>query len=1125
VSTGEALEGGSDSSPTGHEFFAGDSRMAERMRTYDWSATSLGDPEVWPQSLRTAVRILLTSRFAMWMCWGPDLTFFCNDAYSPTLGIKQPWALGSSARTVWAEIWPDIGPRIDYVFQEGKATWDQALLLILERSGFREETYHTFSYSPLADEQGVVTGMLCVVTEETERVIGERRMALLRDLASDLSMAQTEQDVLKTFVRCAELRPQDIPFGAVYLFDEGFQRVRRACAVGVDGTPDVTPLSIESNEIKALWPVADILGGAGQLLIQDLATRLASRPTGPWPVPVREAAVAPLGQQGSERPSGFLVCGLNPYRRLDAEYSGFVDLLAGQIAAGIANARAYTAERRRAEELAKLDQAKTTFFSNVSHELRTPLTLMLGPLEDSLSFSKDLPESVMENLDLAHRNSLRLLKLVNNLLDFSRLEAGRVQATFEPLELAAFTAELASNFRSAVERAGLRLEVNCPPLKEPVYADREMWEKVVLNLVSNALKFTLEGEITVSLRAQGRDAILLVSDTGTGIPEAAIPRLFERFYRVENSAGRTHEGTGIGLALVQELVKLHGGDIDVSSKLGTGSKFTVRIPFGKAHLNPDQVTETAIGISTLGTLPYVEEAIRWLPEEAESGPREELQGFETGEILLVDDNADMRQYLQHLLSGRYEVVAVRNGLEALESIAKKRPDLIISDVMMPGLDGFGLLSAIRADPEVQDLPVILLSARAGEEAKVEGLSRGADDYLVKPFSAKELLAKVQSNLRLRQVRKEATEREFALRLEAERASSRFDIILRGVRDQFAVIDQEYRFVFVSDSICETTGMSRDDLLGTTIWESFPHISETPLKDVLETAMRERVHVEAEICYAPFGKWFQNKIYPAPEGGLALLAIDTTERHLVEDTLRESEKMLERRVDERTAELLEANKEMEGFTYTVSHDLRAPLRAIIFNSSLLVEELGENLTKDQRSLLDRQAQSAIKLANLIDDLLKLSRLSRQEMRLESVDLTEIGREVVESIPLASRDGCSVQIQEGLVVKADPQLMHFVLLNLIENACKFSPDGGLVEVGQEVREGQNVYFVRDRGIGFDENYREKIFLPFERLVTEAEFKGTGIGLANVKRIVERHRGRIWAESKPGEGSTFFFTIGEG
>jgi light-regulated signal transduction histidine kinase (bacteriophytochrome) len=271
-------------------------------------------------------------------------------------------------------------------------------------------------------------------------------------------------------------------------------------------------------------------------------------------------------------------------------------------------------------------------------------------------------------------------------------------------------------------------------------------------------------------------------------------------------------------------------------------------------------------------------------------------------------------------------------------------------------------------------------------------------------------------------------------------------------------------------------------------------------------MRERVHVEAEICYAPFGKWFQNKIYPAPEGGLALLAIDTTERHLVEDTLRESEKMLERRVDERTAELIEANKEMEGFTYTVSHDLRAPLRAIIFNSSLLVEELGENLTKDQRSLLDRQAQSAIKLANLIDDLLKLSRLSRQEMRLESVDLTEIGREVVESIPLASRDGCRVQIQEGLVVKADPQLMHFVLLNLIENACKFSSDGGLVEVGQEVREGQNVYFVRDRGIGFDENYREKIFLPFERLVTEAEFKGTGIGLANVKRIVERHRRRL-------------------
>jgi PAS domain S-box-containing protein len=264
------------------------------------------------------------------------------------------------------------------------------------------------------------------------------------------------------------------------------------------------------------------------------------------------------------------------------------------------------------ERLQELDRAKTAFFSNVSHEFRTPLTLMLGPLEDELRERPGAP-----SLEMAHRNSMRLLKLVNTLLDFSRIEAGRMQAFFEPTDLAAFTTELAGVFRSAIERAGLRLVLDCPKLSEPVYVDREMWEKVVLNLMSNALKFTFEGEIEVSLRtSDARFVMLRVCDTGEGISAADIPHLFERFYRAQNIRSRTHEGSGIGLALVQELVKLHGGTVRVESQYGIGTSFIVVVPCGTDHLPADRLGESRASQPTaLGTAPFVEEALRWLPDE------------------------------------------------------------------------------------------------------------------------------------------------------------------------------------------------------------------------------------------------------------------------------------------------------------------------------------------------------------------------------------------------------------------------------------------------------------------------------------------------------------------------------
>jgi PAS domain S-box-containing protein len=426
------------------------------------------------------------------------------------------------------------------------------------------------------------------------------------------------------------------------------------------------------------------------------------------------------------------------------------------------NQRELEAERRRAEALAEIDRAKTQFFSNVSHEFRTPLSLIIGPMTDALENGNGLTGA---QLELVHRNSLRLLRLVNSLLDFARIEAGRAQATYVATDLSQLTAELASNFRSACERASLRLSVDCPRLSMPVHVDRDMWEKILLNLLSNAFKFTFEGGIEVLLsEAEGR-AELSVRDTGIGIPDSEIGRVFERFYRIEGQHGRTHEGTGIGLALVQELVKLHGGTIDVDSGVGRGTVFTVRIPFGTAHLAPEHVAaRPVVPTTSVGAEAFVQEALRWLPGEGDS----EASAFEVTEtdaffaaragarVLLADDNADMRDYVRRLLRERCEVRTVGDGGAALREMRERRPDLVLADVMMPEMDGFELLREIRGDPALREIPVILLSARAGEESRVEGLAAGANDYLVKPFAARELIARVGANLELARVRAEGT---------------------------------------------------------------------------------------------------------------------------------------------------------------------------------------------------------------------------------------------------------------------------------------------------------------------------------------------------------------------------------
>ena len=803
--------------------------MGALMRGRDWKTTSLGPARLWPQSLRTSISTCLECAFPILVWWGPDLVMLYNDEYRMVLGSeKHPLALGARGRDVFPELWDVIGPMLAQVMSKGEATRSRDLLLVMNRHGYDEETYFSFSYSPVRDETGGIAGVFTPVFETTERVIGERRLRTLRDLAAG-SRPDSVAQACRSAAAVLGMNPQDIPFALFYGVDEPNKPATLLGAAGTGAGAPAAPfaVSLAEDDAQTGWP----LGRAARLgrpeLVEGLGEKFGQLPRGAWPVPPDRALILPIPTPGGDRPTVLLVAAVSPRRALDDAYRSFLDLVAGQIGQTIAEALAYEESQKRAQALAEIDRAKTAFFSNVSHEFRTPLTLMLGPLEDLLDEPPTrLAPTARALVEVAHRNSKRLLRLVNALLDFSRIEAGRIEASFEPVDLSAFTAELASLFRSAIERAGLTLRVDAPPLPRAAYVDRDMWEKIVLNLLSNAFKFTFAGEIGVDLRVSedGRFAEVSVSDTGIGIPADDLPHLFERFHRVPDAKGRSIEGSGIGLALVQELVRLHGGRTRVVSEAGRGSVFTVSLPFGADHGAVDPLDSAAPGRSGHAALGFVEEALQWLPEEREATPAFVQDAQEPAlaaigggrRVLVADDNADMRDYVRRLLETRgYEVETAPDGIAALAAAMARPPDLVLSDAMMPGIDGFALLKRIRADPRTREIPVIMVSARAGEESKIEGLDAGADDYVVKPFSARELFARVDSAIRLALVRREAAA---AMRAEGLRMQHMFEqapgfiAILRG---------PEHVFEFANESYMRLVGDRA--LVGRSVRDAFPEL--------------------------------------------------------------------------------------------------------------------------------------------------------------------------------------------------------------------------------------------------------------------------------------------------------------
>ena len=1107
--------------------------MGALVRAKDWSRTPLGPVERWPQSLHTALSILLDSRFAMYIAWGPEFIQFYNDGYRPILGsTKHPAALGISTRETFAEIWDFIGPMFERVMREGEPTYLVDQLLPLDRFGYVEECYFTFCYSAIRNEAGTPGGVFVTVIEVTERMLGERRLATLRELAASTADEKRSDRVCGIAARVLARSKHDLPFALVHL-------------VGDEHHPSSTESTHDALTLEG-WPVDEVLATGRAVMVEDVAVRFPDLPSDPWPEPVRQAVVAPIAAAGQERVAGVFIAGISSRRTFDDDYRGFIDLVTGQIAAAVANARTYEDERRRAEALAELDRAKTTFFSNVSHEFRTPLSLLLGPAEDLLTAPAGaLSPEDRERVELIQRNALRLLKLVNSLLDFSRLEAGRLRASYAPVDLSRLTTEIASNFRSAMERAGLRFRVDCRAMSQPAYVDVGMWEKVVLNLLSNAFKFTFEGEVALALSEDHGTAVLRVSDSGVGIPVAELDRVFERFHRVEGTRSRSHEGSGIGLALSQELVRLHGGAISVESELGVGTTFTVRLPLGRAHLPEAStvVSDAAPNASALGAAPFVEEALRWLPDDvlapsvssaalehgegdlATIAPREEAAV--RARILVADDNADMRAYLARLLTPIYDVELAIDGADALERAIADPPDIVLSDVMMPRLDGFGLTRALRAHESTADVSIVLLSARAGEESTVEGLATGADDYLVKPFAARELVARLRTHLTLARIRRESRQEvsaaNRALELERGRLAEVFRLapafiaVLRGPEHVFELVNPAYESMVGNRS-----------LIGRAAREAIPEIEGQGFFELLDrvyTTGEPFLANEAPVRLVIDGREEQlylNFVYQALRNadgridGIFAHGFDVTPQVLARQQV---EALLE--------SVREANAAKSQFLSMMSHELRTPLNAILGFADLL--ELGARgaLAPAQLSDVRRIRSAGMFLLGIITDILNFARVEsgQMEFRVGSVRVADAIDAACELIRVRA-DEKSLCLERAIeretgAVYADPERLRQVLVNLLTNAVKFTPTGGTIRVRAERRDVTIAIHVSDTGPGIEPAEAERIFEPFvqvKRDVSLGSQQGVGLGLAISRDLARAMGGDLTLTSRPGEGATF-------
>lgn len=886
--------------------FGSGSEVAIAACDVDWQSTPLGPALNWSERLKLLIRETLASAHASAIWWGPVLIELYNNAWRHFLGPKHPDALGKPARQTWEPVWGKIGPFVEHMLHDGVAVAEQTLAMHIPRNGLTEEVFVSFYGVPLQDLSGKTLGVRCTLVDITNNVISQRRMRLQQALGVSMARATTRHEACTLAADALATASSEVPFALLYLLDTSRRQATLACATGVEVGSRRAPRIIHTDtESEGSWPLVHVLRDApsnasSPYLVQSIRRQFPECDvSGP-----DRAVLVPLQGEPSAAVPGVLVIGLAPHRRYDKEYVRFVEALAQQLTVGLGDARAKELERERFSYLSALDRTKTDFFSNVSHEFRTPLTLLLAPLEELARKQDELPAGTGKELDIAVRNARRLLRLVNNLLDFSQIEAQGRQALVAPADLRTLTSDIASAFRSAIEAAGLELNVDIVPDVPLVPINAAMWEQVVSNLLSNAFKFTFEGTISVTLKVLRLHAELVIADTGIGIPADEQANVFKRFHRVRGARARTAEGSGIGLPMVQDLVKRMGGQLTMRSREGRGSTFTIWIPLIAQPARRDPAGPLPVAPPQLAAA-LADEASRWaianLPPDVLEDVLEErpvdVDARNRARLLVVDDNADLREYLRRLLEPEWNITLAADGGQALEMAREHAPDLVLADVMMPGLDGFQLLERMREDSSLSNVPVVLLTARASEEAAIEGLLAGADAYIAKPFSPRELTAKLQAALD--RARADAalrdSEAKYRQLIESMDEACAVVEVMRDAQGDWA----DFLFIQANPAFIRQTGMpfpvgkTATQLLGT------PNPRWAKLYG---QAIDSGKPLRVEESEGTLGRTFDLNIFSVDtaQNRVAVIFADITERKRAERVLRESEekyRQLFERIDE------------------------------------------------------------------------------------------------------------------------------------------------------------------------------------------------------------------------------------
>ncbi|CAG8550421.1 4726_t:CDS:10 [Paraglomus occultum] len=1265
-----AIDG--DSGDSGEE-----TPVTELVYSFDWSTTPLGPRSDWPAWLKSTVDLCLHSVFPIGLYIGPERILVYNQMWRPILKRKHPAALGSKASETWSEIYDVLGPLFDEVFTTGKGQFNDDFLLYMNRSGYVEEAYFSFTLSPMFTEDGQVGGIFNAVQETTQRVLMARRLKTLGDLANGTQGAKSIESACHFTTEVFRENNMDIPYAILYLVEnekvgtefkpknarlEATTFDRDLTAIkGPDGTEEYLFVHGQSSrdlpEVLPRTPeVIDLTDAeTSDNMVEDIREISASEP---WPLTLAVfkndnvtiklsdnslAVLCPVitTSAGKSFLTALMICGISKHRALDTEYEEFLhvwlSLVIGQVGSSFTQGRSREEERKQAEMLADLNRQKIAFFQNISHELRSPLTLMLSPLEEAMELCpKNAP--IFAHLKLIQKNNRRLLKLVNTLLQFSRIEAGRLQAWFCSVNICRLTLELASNFESTSRSFGLYYKFEIPideelskQLKQKVFLDEEMYEKIVFNLCSNAFKHTWTGGVTVRLYAEPKNdregVILEVADTGVGIPEEHIGNLFQRFYRIESRQSRSHEGTGIGLALVKELVIKHGGHISVTSKVDVGTTFRIWFPTGWDHLPPSQVhfnTEKSPvnpnyardkQLYSNAEL-YLEECMQWIQHSkptqfdddndpmliddgsASQQKTDELSVlytepdcFESDNVkkcvLVVDDNTDMRNYLKSLIKRQFDCICAVDGCDALRVIknSQRLPDLILSDIMMPNMNGYELLAAIRNNPRIQMIPVILLSARAGEEASVEGLEKGADDYLIKPFNARELLARIRANIKLSHLRRQLLAEQ---RRQSETKQLLFTISSKirsgfGIQETLDTAIAEVKKILSCDSLLIIDSLVIKDKIACKVMSASLRPQDDPTKIVgrivrhfscdkyVSKSKRKKATCSASTDvqydeYEELDLLEDDELHDSRE-----LEVDISSDYeslvigrrvsIISVAIRlksslwgwivahqrpgyiwtESEKMFLQQVSNQISlaishailveEKLKREAQMEAAKEAnKAKKLRTPLGAII--GALSAFE-GTPLRPDQRDMVEVMTRASDVVLSVVNDILDAARLEAQKLTLinRTFDLIEL---VEKNIAMFGERAGSKEIEliflyepreSPKYVKTDPERLQQVIMNLLSNAIKYT-EKGKVEVRLSIRERCGIVDgekIIDTGIGIDPKFAQHIWESYARgeAAMTRRRDGAGLGLSISKSLVDLNGGTLGVDSELNKGSRFWFT----